>query len=477
MARYTILQPVRSARRSIRHRGEALSAMSLEPRDGMELQKHEWEQLLASDAGQEIFAFAARIFPICRSITGDGVRRTLGEIGSHLALETREVPTGTEVFDWTVPREWNIRDAYIKNGAGEKVVDFAQSNLHVMSYSIPVRQRLSLAELKEHVHTLPEQPDLIPYRTSYYAEDWAFCMAHRQLENLREDAYEVVIDSSLENGSLTYGEYLHKGETDEEFLLSAHVCHPSLANDNCSGLALLTHLARRMVGLRTRLSYRFLFAPGTIGAIAWLAANEDKTCRVKHGLVVSMVGDGGGPTYKKTRRGDAAIDRAMGHVLRHSALAPTIEDFSPYGYDERQYCSPGFNLRVGLFQRSKYGTIPQYHTSADNLSFIKPQHLLESYRVIVKTIGVIENDAVYRNTAPKCEPQLGKRGLYRRVGGKDIATENMAMLWVLNFSDGAHSLLDIAERSELPFEIVLRAAGLLQAHGLLNRESSALEPL
>jgi aminopeptidase-like protein len=440
--------------------------------DGMGVQRDDWEQLLTHDVNEEILTFVARIFPICRSITGDGVRQTLREIGSHLALEVHEVPTGTEVFDWTIPREWNIRDAYIKNAAGDKIVDFAQSNLHVMSYSVPVRKRISLAELRQHVHTLPEQPDLIPYRTSYYADDWAFCMADRQLQGLREPAYEVVIDSSLESGSLTYGEYLHRGETDEEFLLSAHVCHPSLANDNCSGVALLTHLARRMAGLRTRLSYRFLFAPGTIGAIAWLAANEDKSRRIKHGLVVSMVGDGGGPTYKKSRQGDAAVDRAMTHVLRHSGLTPTIEDFSPYGYDERQYCSPGFNLPVGLFQRSKYGTIPQYHTSADNLAFIKPQHLLESYNVIVKTIGVIENDAVYRNMLPKCEPQLGKRGLYRRVGGKDIATENMAMLWVLNFSDGAHSLLDIAERSKLPFEIVLRAARLLEAYGLLNEPSA-----
>lgn len=441
---------------------------------GIELRGDDWEQLLAPDAGEEIFDLAARIFPICRSITGDGVRRTLREIGAHLPLEVHEVPTGTEVFDWMIPREWNIRDAYIKNSAGEKIVDFAQSNLHVMSYSLPVRKRVSLAELKEHLHTLPEQPDLIPYRTSYYADGWAFCMAHRQLQQLREDSYDVVIDSSLENGSLTYGEYLHKGETDEEFLLSAHVCHPSLANDNCSGVALLTHLARRMVGLQTRLSYRFLFAPGTIGAIAWLAANEAGSARISHGLVVSMVGDGGGPTYKKSRRGNAPIDRAMEHVLHHTGTATTIEDFSPYGYDERQYCSPGFDLPVGLFQRSKYATIPQYHTSADNLSFIKGEHLLESYNEIVKTITIIENDAVYYNTMPKCEPQLGKRGLYSRVGGKNIAAENMAMLWVLNLSDGDHSLLDIAERSTLPFEIILRATRLLQGHGLLTSRPPTL---
>jgi aminopeptidase-like protein len=343
-----------------------------------------------------------------------------------------------------------------------------------MSYSIPVRKRLSLAELKKHVHTLPEQPDLIPYRTSYYAEDWAFCMTHRQLGALRDETYEAVIDSSLEDGFLSYGEYLHEGETDDEFLLSAHVCHPSLANDNCSGVALLTHLARGMAGLKTRYSYRFLFAPGTIGAITWLARNEEASSRIKHGLVVSMVGDGGGPTYKKSRRGDTVIDRVMTHVLRHSGLAPIIEDFSPYGYDERQYCSPGFNLPIGLFQRSKYGTIPQYHTSADNLSFIKPEHLLESYSMIVRTIDIIENDAVYGNTIPKCEPQLGRRGLYGRIGGKkDIAIENMAMLWVLNMSDGTHSLLDIAECSDLCFEVVRRAAQLLQAHGLLTSRPPA----
>lgn len=427
------------------------------------------QRLIVQDVGREAFDFAARIYPICRSITGDGVRQTLGEIGSRVALEIHEVPTGSAAFDWTIPREWNVRDAYIRDGGGAKVVDFARSNLHVMSYSIPVRKRVSLAELTKHVHTLPEHPDLIPYRTSYYSEDWAFCMSHRQLETLRDETYEVVIDSSLEDGSLTYGEYLHRGQTDDEFLLSAHVCHPSLADDNCSGVALLTCLARRMVGLKTRHSYRFLFAPGTIGAITWLARNEAASSRIKHGLVVSMVGDGGGPTYKKTRRGDSAIDRAVAHVLRHSGRSSTIEEFSPYGYDERQYCSPGFNLPVGLFQRSKHGSIPQYHTSADNLSFIKPEHLLESYSIIVRTINIIENDVVYRNTVPKCEPQLGRRGLYRPVGGdRDVASENMAMLWVLNLSDGLHSLLDIAERADLPFEIIRRVAQVLHTHGLLT---------
>ena len=427
------------------------------------------DKLIADDIGGELFAFAAGIFPICRSITGDGVRQTLREVGAHIALDIHEVPTGTAVFDWTIPREWNIRDAYIKNEQGEKVVDFGRSNLHVMSYSVPVQQRLSLGELKQHLYSLPDQPDLIPYRTSYYAENWAFCLPHRQLEALHDETYEVVIDSSLADGHLTYGEYLHKGETDEEFLLSVHVCHPSLADDNCSGIALLTHLAKRMIGVRTRFSYRFLFVPGTIGAITWLARNEAHVAKIKHGLVVSMVGDGGGPTYKKSRRGNAQVDRAMIHSLNHSGLSPTILDFSPYGYDERQYCSPGFNLPVGLFQRSKFGAIPEYHTSADNLGFIRPDHLRDSYRLIVETINVIENDAVFLNTMPKCEPQLGKRGLYGAVGGdKDAASANMAMLWILNQSDGAHSLLDIAERANLPFAVIQRTAQLLRDHGLLK---------
>jgi aminopeptidase-like protein len=436
------------------------------------------EQLVTENLGDQILALAAKLYPICRSITGEGVRETLREIGTHIKLEAHEVPTGTAVFDWKIPREWNIRDAYIKNEQGEKVVDFAHSNLHVVSYSVPVKRLVPLAELKKHIFTLPDQPDLIPYRTSYYAENWGFCMPHRRFETLRDGTYEVLIDSSLEEGFLSYGEYLHKGETEDEFLLSAHVCHPSLANDNCSGMALLAHLAKQMASVRTRYSYRFLFAPGTIGAITWLARNEDKIQRIKYGLVISMVGDGGGPTYKKSRRGNAKIDRAVAHVLCHSGLTPTILDFFPYGYDERQYCSPGFNLSVGLLQRSQFGKIPQYHTSADNLDFISADHLAQSYRLIAETLDVIENDAIYCNTIPKCEPQLGKRGLYAAIGGdKDSAAANTAMLWVLNLSDGMHSLLDIAERANLPFTVIRRVARQLQQHGLLECRSISPDEL
>jgi aminopeptidase-like protein len=419
--------------------------------------------------GEDIYGIAAELYPICRSITGDGVRATLARLRRHIDLDMHEVPTGTPAFDWTVPREWSIRDAYVKDAHGRKVIDWSQSNLHVVSYSTPVRAHMSLAELRPHLHSLPEQPDLIPYRTSYYSEAWGFCLAHRQLEALQEGTYEVVIDSTLKDGSLTYGERLHRGESGDEVLLSAHICHPSLANDNCSGLALLTQLAKSLAARRTRYSYRFLFAPGSIGALTWLSRNEDKLCRIKHGLILSCVGDAGSPTYKRSRQGTAEIDRAMAHVLKHSGHRSTLLDFSPYGYDERQYCSPAFNLPVGLLQRSRFGTFPEYHTSADNLDFIAPAHLESSFRIVSSVIDVLEANRMFRNTSPKGEPQLGRRGLYGSIGGdRHAAAGNMAMLWVLNLSDGGHTLLDIADRADLPFAVVREAADALHRHGLLE---------
>lgn len=418
--------------------------------------------------GEEIFSLAAEIYPICRSITGDGVRETLKHLERHIDLAIREVATGTKVFDWIVPREWNVRDAFIKDAAGNRIVDFKKSNLHVLNYSTPVHAKLSLAELREHIFTLPDQPDVIPYRTSYHAERWGFCMAHSRFLELQDHIYEVFIDSSLVDGQLTYGEHLHQGESDDEVLLSTHICHPSLANDNCSGLALLTYLAKRLRGRRTRFSYRFLFSPGTIGAITWLAHNEQDLGRIKHGLVVSGVGDGGGPTYKKSRSGNAAIDRAMTHILEHHRSGATILDFIPYGYDERQFCSPGINLPVGLFQKSQFGTYPEYHTSADDLQFIRPEHLGESYDMISAAFDVIERDYVPINTMPKGEPQLGRRGLYNSIGGdKHAPSRNMALLWVLNLADGEHSLLDIANRAHMPFGTIADAARRLREKGLL----------
>ncbi|ESY89767.1 DUF4910 domain-containing protein [Mesorhizobium sp. LNHC229A00] len=421
----------------------------------------------ATGVGHEIYALAERLFPICRSITGNGVRATLDVLSQHIELQRHEVPTGTQLFDWTVPKEWNIRSATITGPDGQTVLDFADSNLHVVNYSLPFKGILPLAELRPHIHTLPEQPQLIPYRTSYYAPTWGFCAAHVRVADLPDGFYRVEIDAELEDGTLTYGEYLHRGQSEREFLLSAHICHPSLANDNCSGLALLAMLARSLKARKTRYSYRFLFAPGTIGALAWLSRNEDRTCLIDHGLVLSCVGDSGDPAYKRSRRGDAFIDRAMSHVLGRRAGAKLM-DFSPYGYDERQYCSPGFNLPVGMFQRSVHGTFPEYHTSADNLDFIRPEHLEDSFRILMEVIDIVEEDWTPLNRLPKGEPQLGKRGLYAAVGGqKSSGATSMSLLWVLNLADGQHSLLAIAERSNLPFKELAAAAKLLLEHELL----------
>jgi len=422
-----------------------------------------------STVGHEIYALMRELYPICRSITGDGFRQTLARLKKEIPLEVHEVPSGTQVFDWTVPREWNIRDAYVKNSSGERVIDFRRHNLHVVNYSVPVQRKMSLAQLRPHLHTLPDQPDWIPYRTSYYKENWGFCLPHRQLEVMPEDEYEVCIDSTLQGGSLTYGECLLKGASVEEVLISCHACHPSLCNDNLSGVTVATFLAKYLAQVPLHYSYRFLFIPGTIGSITWLSRNEDCVGAIRHGLVLTCVGDRGHVSYKKSRRGDAGIDRAVALVLKHSGQAYDIHEFSPYGYDERQYCSPGFNLPVGCFMRTPHGKFPEYHSSADNLELMQPASLADSLAKCLAAFYVLENDRIYLNQNPRCEPQLGKRGLYRDMGGqRDEKLQETAMLWVLNQSDGTHSLLDIAERSGLTFDIIKAAADMLLGHDLLK---------
>jgi aminopeptidase-like protein len=413
---------------------------------------------------------AAELYPIPRSLTGDGVRRTLARLGELIPLRVHEVPTGTPVLDWTVPKEWNVRAAHVRDPSGRRVVDFVDCNLHVLGYSVPVSRRISLAELKEHVFTVPEHPDWIPYRTSYYSETWGFCMSHRQLEQLPAGEYEVYIDSTLEDGSLTFGECFLEGDTSDEVLVSCHVCHPALANDNLSGIVVATELARIMAFAARRYSYRFLFIPGTIGSITWLARNEERADAIKHGLVLTCVGDPGHSTYKRSRRGDAEIDRATEHVLEHSGKAHAIQDFSPYGYDERQYCSPGFDLPVGCLMRTPHGAFPEYHTSADDLALIGSEHLADTLAKVLLVFDVLERNRTYLNQNPKGEPQLGRRGLYGAIGGEaDRRTEELAMLWVLNQSDGSRSLLDIAERASMPFEAVARAAERLRERELLRQ--------
>jgi len=419
-------------------------------------------------AGREIYALMGELYPICRSITGDGFRQTLATLKKEIPLDVREVPTGTKVFDWTVPREWNIRDAYVKNSSGERTIDFRKHNLHVVNYSVPVERKMSLAQLRPHLHTLPEQPDLIPYRTSYYKEAWGFCLSHRQLQQMPEDEYEVCIDSTLQDGHLTYGECLLKGSSAEEVLISCHACHPSLCNDNLSGVTVAAFLAKYLAQAELRYPYRFLFIPGTIGSITWLAQNEERVGALKHGLVLTCIGDRGNFTYKKSRRGNAEIDLAVEHILKTSGRDYSTLEFSPYGYDERQYCSPGFSLAVGCLMRSHHGKFPEYHTSADNLDFVDSGALGDSFAKILSVFDVLEHNRSYMNLNPKCEPQLGKRGLYSVTGGTNIKQLELAMLWVLNQSDGTHSLLDIAERSGLAFGVIREAADMLFRHDLLK---------
>ncbi len=438
------------------------------PRTGSVKRPPSSKAKLAEGPGAEIHDFIAELYPFCRSITGEGVRETLRRIQKQIPLVMHEVPSGTKVFDWTVPLEWTIRDAYIKNLRGERVVDFRRSNLHVVSYSQPVTRRFTLAELKAHLHSLPDRPDWIPYRTSYYKESWGFCLSHKQLKKLRDAEYDVHIDATLAPGHLTYGEYFLPGDSQEEVLFSAHVCHPSLCNDNLSGIAVATFLADWLRTQHRRYSYRFLFVPGTIGSIVWLSQNQSEAARVKHGLVLSGLGDPGAYTYKRSRQGDAEIDRIMAHVLTHSGQPHSVIDFVPYGYDERQYCSPGFNLAVGCFSRTPHSQYPEYHTSADNLEFVKAQSMTESLARCQSAVKILEANRTYLNQNPRCEPQLGKRGLYRAVAGHSgEKSMEMALLWVLSFSDGRHSLLDIAERSGLTFERLCAASEALLGVGLL----------
>lgn len=429
--------------------------------------------------GERLRAFVEEILPLRRCITGDGLRQTLLAIGEHVPLRITEVPSGTPVLDWTVPREWRVTEAYVATEEGTRVIDWAESPLHLVQYSVPARDRMPLWALRSHLHTLPDQPTLVPYRTSYYAATWGFCLSQDRLDALAEEIgeggeLEVVVDTELFDGSLTYGEVVVPGETDGEILLSAHACHPALANDNASSLAVATALARRLLdGPTLRHTVRFLFAPGTIGAIAWLDRNHSQIERIRHGLVLANLGDGGGFTYKQTRRGTLeaplAVDRAVSVALRDRGEAMDVRPFEPTGYDERQFGSPGFDLPVGRLTRTPHGEYPEYHTSGDDLALIDAAPLEGALDALSDIIGILDRDGVYRNTQPFGEPQLGRRGLYAQLGGAANGPEaQQAALWVLNLSDGRYSLLDVAERSELPFDAVRAAADALVEVGLLD---------
>lgn len=440
-----------------------------------------------------MYKLIQKLFPICRSITGNGTRKTLEIISKEIPLQTFEIPSGTKVYDWIIPNEWNINDAYIKNQKGTKIIDFKNSNLHVLNYSIPIQKNITLEELKPHIFTDPDYPDVTPYRTSYYQENWGFCMPHNDFLNLKDETYEIFIDSTLKKGSLSYGEFFIKGRSSDEIIFSCYVCHPSMANDSLSGVALATQLAKYIKNLKnqTNYSYRFLFIPETIGSITWLSINKNSLKKIKHGLVLTCVGDSGNITYKKTRKNNTEIDHTVMDVLKDSLKKHKIVDFFPTGSDERQFCSPGINLEVGCFTRSIFGEFPEYHTSSDNLDFIKPEFLNNSFEILKKIIEKLEknygkfiiknhskskkfsndDEQVYINQSPYCEPQLGKRMIYHTTGGKiskEVQIKEKALVWLLSYSDGYHSIKDISYMSKINLEILKNAANILEEKKLLK---------
>ena len=423
-----------------------------------------WRDLADGDA---LYRLAADLFPLCRSITGPGIRETLARLAEYLPLDLVEVPSGTKVLDWTVPNEWTIRDGYILDPKGSRVVDFHRSNLHVVSYSTPVALDLTLAELRPRLHTIPERPDWTPYRTSYYQETWGFCLSQRQLDGLPEGRYRAVIDADLRPGGLVFGECVLPGREPGEVLLSTHCCHPSLANDNLSGVVVAAGLAKWLAGRDRRLTYRILFVPGTIGALAWLDRNRLAGERVTAGLVLSCLGDRGSLSFKQSRRGDTVTDRAIAHLFGTGGIG-TVRPFAPTGYDERQYCSPGFNLPVGALTRTRNGQYPEYHTSADDLALIDPTSLGDSLSFLQAFVDLLDGNVRFRSQEQFGEPQLGRRGLFRSGGGRvEAAHLEEAMLWVLNMSDGGADLLAIADRSGIPYPQVVAAAMALREAGLL----------
>ena len=424
--------------------------------------------------GEKAMAMMGRLFPITRSITGNGVRETLAILGETADLQVHEVPTGYEAFDWVVPREWNIKDAYVMSENGQRVVDMKDSNLHVLNYSLPVSVTMPLHELKKHLYTLPDQPEAIPYVTSYYAERWGFCLSQRQLDSLPEGMYSVHIDSALENGHLTYADAVIPGRTRDELFFTTYICHPSMANNELSGPVLTALLHQLLSSLNLRYTYRFVFAPETIGALVYLSKHgEHLQQSMEAGYVVTCVGDPGPYTYRRSRRGNTNADKAAEHCLKYAPDGHTVKtiDYFPPGSDERQYCSPGFDLPVGSLMRSMYGTYREYHTSLDNLDLVSAEGIADSLRMYLRMVQAHELNLVYKNLSPYGEPQLGKRGLYATIGGQGETDRSLErLLCILNYADGAHDLLDIANIAGQPIWTFGREVQKLIDTGLLEQD-------
>lgn len=404
---------------------------------------------------KDLDGLLVRLFPIHRSITGNGVRETLKIIQKTIPLTIHEIPSGTQVFDWTVPDEWNIKDAWVKDSSGNKVIDFQKCNLHIISYSEPFKGKVSLEELKRHLQYLVEYPDWIPYVTSYYNRMWGFCISHNTFLSLKDDTYEVMIDSEFKKGSMTYGELIIPGETDKEVLFATNICHPSLANNELSGPVMATYLADHVLKLpKRRYTYRFVFTPETIGSIAYLSQHKDEM--IKNTIAGYMLTCVGGPdqfTYMSSRNGNTLTDRLTTHILNYTETGSTFVDYCMRGSDERQYCWPGIDLPVGSLMRSKYAEYNAYHTSADNLNFVSNENLNKSFDKFKLCIEMLEANKKYL-VKTMCEPQLGRRGLYPTLSVKNSIDYVRDMRNVLVYCDGQNDLLDIAEKIKRPIVYV-----------------------
>ena len=413
-----------------------------------------------------------RLFKINRSLTGNGNRETLKILSEIAEIKIHEIPSGTKCLDWVIPPEWNVNEAWVKDRDGNKIIDFAKNNLHLLGYSTPFSGNLDLPELKKYLYTLPEKPNTIPYITSYYEKKWGFCITENQKKLLKNEIYEVFIDSQLyENGSLTYGEAFIEGKTKKEILLSTYLCHPSMANDNLSGLLVTAFIYNILKSKNLNYSYRFLFIPETIGSIYYLSKHGEKLKQnLVAGFVVTTVGDKGPFTYKKSRIGNSIADIATEIVLNQKQDSFIIEDFFPdNGSDERQYCSPGFNLPVGSLMRTRYCKYKEYHTSDDDKSLISFLALEESINIYLEILNLIDENKKYINLFPFGEPQLGKRNLYEKINNRFPADILRAVKWVLNFSDGKHDLINIISKSHLDYKLIIEAARLLELEKIIKK--------